>query len=345
MPRIRRASGEDREAWNAFLSTRREASLSHRFEWRRVLRRAYRKRCHYLVAEEPEGWRGVLPLVHMKGPLAANRLVSLPFLDQGGIVAGTGEAADALRREAFRLAAELGATGLDFRGPGGRDEPPPEEQRRFRLVLELPTSEEQLWKKIGPKVRNQVRKSERAGLATERVGDGELASFYRVFAHNMKSLGAPVHSRRFFGEILAAFAADAALYLTRDAAGAPIAGAVALRHGEIATVPWAASLPSARRDCPNHSLYWRVLREARAAGAAAFDFGRDFVGTGTFHFKKQWHAEPLPLVWHSYAPDGGFIAERQVEPGRHRRLVDLWRGLPMPVANVLGPLVRRQLSN
>jgi FemAB-related protein (PEP-CTERM system-associated) len=340
-----RAGPSDEESWDAFVTSHPAGSYCHAFGWSTVVQRAYRKDFYFLCATDDRDWSGVLPLVHLKGPLAGNRLVSLPYLDQGGILASSDEAATALEQTAFRLAREIGATGLDFRGSSRAASPALEESRRFRFLLGLEDSEEKLWQAIGPKVRNQIRKAESSGLVSRRVGSERLDEFYSIFSRNMRDLGSPTHSRMFFSEIFSAFGSAADLYLTLDAQESPVAGAVSIAFGDTVTVPWASSLRSARPACPNHSLYWRVLRDARREGAAVFDFGRSSVGTGTFHFKKQWRATPEPLKWEFYAADGTGESEPYLDPRKHSHLAAAWRRLPVSLANLLGPLVRRQLAN
>jgi FemAB-related protein (PEP-CTERM system-associated) len=335
----------DKESWEAFVTSHPAASYCHAFDWSTVVQRSYRKDFHFLYATDDRGWVGVLPLVHLRGPLAGNRLVSLPYLDQGGILALTDEATTALEQAAFRLARETGAAGLDFRGPSRAVSQAPEEGKRFRFLLDLEDSEEELWQAIGPKVRNQIRKSESSGLISHKVESDRLDDFYSIFARNMRDLGSPTHSRRFFAEIFSALDAAADLYLTLDAKELPVAGGVSITFGDTVAVPWASSLRSARPACPNHSLYWRILRDARLRGAARFDFGRSSVGTGTFHFKKQWRARPEPLEWEFYATDGSAESEPYLDPRKHSHLAAAWRRLPLSLANRLGPLVRRQLAN
>lgn len=339
------ATAVDEERWSAFVATRPDASCSHLFGWHAVIRRAYRKTCYYLYVTDARQWLGVLPLVHLNGPLAGNRLVSLPYLDQGGILASSAEAAAALRGEAFRLTRQIGATGVDFRGHSGESSPTSRETRRFRFLLPLEDSEEHLWGAIGPKVRNQIRKSEGSGLVTRRVENDRLGDFYSVFARNMRDLGSPVHSRRFFAGIFSALGSAAALYLTFGDNDLPVGGGVALTFGNTVTVPWASSLRAARPACPNHSLYWKILRDAQRAGAEVFDFGRSSVGTGTFHFKKQWRAKPVPLIWEFYDGYGHREADRLLDPRKHIRLSNVWKRLPVSIATRLGPIVRRQLAN
>lgn len=339
------AGSSDRETWDAFVTSHPAASFCHAFDWSTIVRHAYRKASYFLYAADGRDWVGVLPLVHMKGPLAGNRLVSLPYLDHGGILAATDEVATVLEKAAFRLARQTNAAGLDFRGSSRTTTPAAEESNRFRFLLDLEGSEEKLWQAIGPKVRNQIRKSETSGLVTQRVGNDRLGDFYSIFARNMRDLGSPTHSRRFFSEIFSALESAAALYLTVDAAGSPVAGGVSIAFGDTVTVPWASSLRSARPACPNHSLYWSILRDARGEGAVRFDFGRSSVGTGTFHFKKQWRARPEALRWQFYAADGSKQNEPYLDPRKHSRLAAAWRCLPLSVAGHLGPLVRRQLAN
>jgi FemAB-related protein (PEP-CTERM system-associated) len=343
--KVDQATPSDEARWDSFVAGQPAASYCHAFGWSNVVQRAYHKDVFFLHATAGQDWFGVLPLVHLKGPLAGNRLVSLPYLDQGGVLTSSGEAATALEQAAFDLAREIGATGLDFRGPSRATPLAPEESRRFRFLLELEDSEEELWQAIGPKVRNQIRKSESSGLVSQKVASDRLDDFYSIFARNMRDLGSPTHSRRFFSEILFEFESAANLYLTLDARESPVAGGVSIAFGDTVTVPWASSLRSARPACPNHSLYWRILRDARQNGAARFDFGRSSVGTGTFHFKKQWRARPEPLRWEFYAADGSEETETYLDPRKHTHLATAWRRLPLSLANLIGPLVRRQLAN
>ena len=231
------AAEDDGARWDAFVERAAGSSLCHLHGWSRVFERTYRKRCFYLCAEGRSGIEGILPLVVMRGAFGAGRLVSVPFLDQGGIVATSRVVAQVLVRKSLDLADKLGVAGTDLRGGCHAWQEEGAETDRFRLVLTLPDTQEELWQKVGPKVRNQIRKSEKAGLATESVPASELGAFYTIFGRNMRDLGSPVHSRRLFTSILDEFGSRAILYLTRDAAGRPVAGAVALRFASSFTVP------------------------------------------------------------------------------------------------------------
>lgn len=345
-PTIQLATPTDRVEWNRFLDTHPESTYCHRWEWQDVFEVAYGKRGYYLYATEGGRWTGLLPLVHMKGRLSGDCLVSLPFLDQGGVLSTSQATGSKLVEAAFELLGELKAEGLDLRGGSGEATSATEEEtHRYRFVLQLAPVEEELWSSIGPKVRNQIRKSRREGLETHSAASDELNGFYAVFARNMRDLGSPVHSKRLFREILSRFEPRARLYLTRDAEGREVAGGIAIRFKDTIVVPWASSLRSARSACPNHSLYWKVLQDAVRDGARHFDFGRSSVGTGTYRFKKQWGSSLEPLVWRFYDGDRRARAEPYLSAGQNARLADLWARLPLGLATRLGPLIRGRLPN
>jgi len=331
--------------WDEFVFGQRDATLCHLAAWRTVVEKAYRLRSLFLLLREDQGIRGILPLVHLRGPLAPNRLVSMPFLDQGGALSDSEDASLLLIEAAAQLARRRGAKGLDLRAPRLGSPSLATTSRRFRFLLSLPASDDKLWKKIGPKVRNQIRKSEKGGLFSEVATASSLPEFYRVFSRNMRDLGSPTHSVGFFRHLAQQLGDRFRLYLTHDAEKRAVAGGVAIYFKGSVTVPWASSLRSARSHCPNHSLYWKILRDARQAGASSFDFGRSTEGTGTFHFKKQWGAEAIPLIWTFLDPLQNPQSDYYLDPRTHSAATQIWRHLPLSVTLKLGPLIRRQLPN
>ncbi len=344
---IETAADSDGSAWNRFVERHPEGTVAHLFQWRRVVESAYRKRCVYLVAKTEGEISAVLPAVLMRGLRGQERLVSMPFLDEGGVLSSSAQATQALWSRALEeVDARRGA--VEVRTPlrlqvGAQYAE--SSTRRFRLVLALPESSEELWSAISSKVRNHVRKSRKEELTTSRVAASELPRFYEVFARNMRDLGSPVHSYRFLAEIFAQFGDQVRLYLTSGRDGGAVAGAIAFKFRHTVAVPWASSLRSSRQVRSNYSLYWQALEDAVVEGASLFDFGRSTEDTGTFRFKQQWGAKAVPLHWQTYSPQGERLEEVFVDPRRHSRLVALWRKLPVPIATRLGSRIRGYLSN
>ena len=186
-----------------------------------------------------------------------------------------------------------------------------------------------------------MRKAEKAGLTTEVGGVEELDAFYSVFARNMRDLGTPVYSRRFFAAILSAFPDTARVFVVR-LGSLPIAAAITIQWRDSIEVPWASSLRAHSDKSPNMLLYWTMLKTAIGAGASRFDFGRSTPDEGTFHFKRQWGAVPQPLVW-EYAGLDGAPPDQSPKNPRFRLAIALWQRLPLAVANRIGPIVVRNI--
>src|SRR5947209_3307809 len=84
--------------------------------WRRVMERSFGHQTFYLMArDEKEQVRGVLPLVFVSGRLFGRFLVSMPFVNYGGVLTDTSEAQRALLETAVSRATDLGATHIELR--------------------------------------------------------------------------------------------------------------------------------------------------------------------------------------------------------------------------------------
>jgi FemAB-related protein (PEP-CTERM system-associated) len=337
--------------WDAFVESTPGAALSHAAAWAQVLRAAYGLEPCYLAARHGSGaLAGVLPLVRFRSLGGRRELVSMPFLDTGGILARSGDAATALLDAALRLTRETRARVLELRQPEPLHALPSpsslEPAYRSNLVLPLQQAEEAQWKEIGAKVRNQTRKAEREGLRIAAGDPSQLArEFYQPFSVNMRDLGSPVHAERFYRMAAQHFGERLRFIVVRDGQRS-IGGLVAIRYADTVTVTWASTLRSERSRCPNNLIYWEALRWAIRHGAHAFDFGRSRRDGGTYRFKRGWGAEDRPLAWVRLNPAGDPI--ELTAAADHvvlKELSSLWSRLPVPVSVFLGPRLRRFLSN
>jgi serine/alanine adding enzyme len=283
----------------------------------------------------------VLPLVTFRSPLFGRFGVSLPFLNGGGIVARDRDATLALRDRAARLQAEQGLRHVELRHEVRRFPDLPVRQHKVSMRLALPGDAEELWRGFDRKVRNQVRKAEKSGLVAAAGGVELLSDFYGVFARNMRDLGTPVYDRRFFDAVLRRFPDRARLHVVRLEHDT-IAAAVTFRWRETVEVPWASSLREHRDKSPNNLLYWDVLRNAVADGCSTFDFGRSTPDEGTYHFKRQWGAEPGPMHW-EYLLSGGALPDQSPSNPKFRLAVATWQRLPLWLTNYLGPMIVRDI--
>jgi FemAB-related protein (PEP-CTERM system-associated) len=329
----------DAAAWDAFVDGCADATLMHRWAWKRVMEEAYGHTSFFLGAVEGDRLCGVLPLTLVKSRLLGRRIVSMPFMDYGGLCTdGRADADRALAAAAVDLARGEEAS-LELRHVGDRPIDMPRSLDKVTMLLRLEGDQDAQWKLLPSERRNRIRKGLRLGLDASLHGPEAVREFHRVLAVNMRDLGSPAHARRFFDLVVDGLGESARILLVRSDHQV-IGGALLLRHRDTISIPYVSSLRRFFERCPNQVLYWEAMRFAIAEGARTLDFGRSSRGAGTFEAKRQWGAQPTQLHWH-YFPSGGGPPEDEL-----RRLAwaqRLWRRLPLPVTKAAGPWIRRRI--
>lgn len=344
---IRHATEKDQLDWDAYVLNHPDGLAYHQFAWRRAVEEAYGFKGIYLVAESRGQVQGVLPLVDFNVPVLGKTLISLPYCDAGGVLADRADIKSDLLDAAQTLSRERKMKGLEVRF-GAEQELSEDGQlsAKVRMVLDLPKNSEALLAGLKAKVRSQVKKPVRDGL-TVKLGKAELVEdFYKIFSENMRALGSPVHSKKWIRSVVSAFGERVRVGLVYTPDGEPAAGGIILLHGNIVSTPWASALRKFNRLNPNMLLYWTFLAFAADHGFARFDFGRSTPGEGTYRFKEQWGAKPLPLYWQTFSASGeSKIACSSSAKCRVRAGVEtVWSRLPISLCNVFGPIVRRFVS-
>jgi len=331
----------DMGRWDAYVQHAPGASAYHQAAWRRVLENNFGHRTFYLMAHRGDEIVGVLPLALVSSRLFGRYLVSLPFLTYGGICAEDEQVVEVLAQRAADVAEECRAAHVELRHVS-RQLRLPTRETKSSLWLALPRDADSLWKALDAKVRNQVRKAQKSGLAAREEGSESVHAFHRIYTANMRDLGSPPHTRTFFRSVLDAFPGSSHVFLVWQGPLA-VAGALALQFRDRLEVPWAASLRDARPLCPNNLLYWTMLSWACEKGCSVFDFGRSTVDSGTYRFKLQWGARPQPLHWQYLLREGQPMPALNPDNPRFRWAIECWKRLPLSVTTWLGPRLLRGL--
>ncbi|UFS69122.1 FemAB family PEP-CTERM system-associated protein [Geomonas sp. RF6] len=333
----------DQSRWDAFVEGSAEATPYHRYSWRRVIEESFGHRGHYLAALDGAGAvRGILPLVHMRSALFGNFLVSVPFVNYGGLLCNSDGAGAALVAAAERLRSSLGAGHVEMRHLAFKVGGLPARTHKVTMVLPLQPDAQSQWDSFNAKLRNQIRKAEKSGL-TCTIGHLDLLDdFYDVFARNMRDLGTPVYGKEFFRNVLRAFPEHSKIFAVMND-GRTIAAGIVSWYRRTTEMPWASSIREYKPLCPNNLLYWEAIRFAIDKGCASFDFGRSTPEEGTFNFKKQWGAQPVQLYWQYLLPEGEPLPELSPKNPKFEAAIALWKRLPVGMTRILGPAIVRNI--
>ncbi|HUQ12825.1 MAG TPA: FemAB family XrtA/PEP-CTERM system-associated protein, partial [Novosphingobium sp.] len=297
--RARFEQADERTRIAAFLATQPDASPFHSTDWLAAVERATGHEAHALLCEERGEIVGFLPLHAVRSALFGHALVSTGFAVGGGILAGTPRVAERLAAAAEELAGRLACPTIELRGgvlPRRRDwDEITGAHAGFSAPLAVDDEAQLL--AIPRKQRAEVRKGLANGLEF-RVGRDarDRAEHHAVYSESVRNLGTPVFPRALFEAVLDGFG-DAADILTVRRDGAPLASVLSLYHRGAVMPYWGGGTSEARAARANDVMYYALMNHARERGCSRFDFGRSKVGSGAWHFKRNWGFVPQPLVY------------------------------------------------
>ena len=146
------------------------ACQEHDPRWLHVLKQAMGHKPVLLIAREngPQSpICGYLPLALVASRIFGRYLVSLPYLNRAGVVADDPQVAAELVAKACELSEQRKTKYLELRHGDALEHASLGARRadKFRMVLDLPEDDEALFKAVGPKVRNLIRKSDKQSLS------------------------------------------------------------------------------------------------------------------------------------------------------------------------------------
>jgi serine/alanine adding enzyme len=342
--------------WDAFVASRRDASIFHHSAWLRTLEAEYGGRVLGLACEGSGGELfGVLPLLLTRGlpigrkdRLSGRRLSSLPRTPTAGPLAVDRASTETLVRGAvdrvrsqpgLQLQLKLKAPYLDGLVDGVEGE-----RWRHTFVLELPPTPVRL--RFGNarnhgRIRWAVNKAERLNVRVRPAEtEADLRAWYRLYVETMRLHAVPPRPCRLFsamwGLLRPQRLMDLLLAEHVDAVGTRLlAGSIFLKFRDTVFYAFNGSHRSALSLRPNDIIMWRAIHDASAAGYRRFDLGEVDESAPTLaDFKSKWGAKPSWLYRYYYPAQR---AEHSTSDGMAVRAAQaLWRHLPLQATVILG---------
>jgi FemAB-related protein (PEP-CTERM system-associated) len=278
----------------------------------------------------------------VRSRLFGHSLVSLPFAVYGGVASGDAEAVTALHAAATGLARELGADHLELRNVSRTEPDWPQQDLyvTFRKPI-LPEVDANLLA-IPRKQRAMVRKAIGRGLLAEL--DPGVERFFALYADNVHRHGTPPYPKRYFEALRETFGPSCEVLTVLSPRGEAVSSVLTFYFRDEVLPYYAGDVDAARELAANDFKYWELMRRACERGLRVFDYGRSKRGTGSFDFKKNWGFEPQSLAYEYQLFKRDEIPQNNPANPKYRAMIALWRRLPRPVANALGPSIVRNLG-
>jgi FemAB-related protein (PEP-CTERM system-associated) len=334
--RVRELGAGQMDRWYQFVKAQKDAPAYCFPAWREAIQSVFGHRTRVWVAECETGEIiGGVPLTFFNSWLFGRFAVSVPYFNYGGVLTPYSDVARSLLKELEQVCEREALDHIEIRTMQPKLWPH-SSSKKVSMVLPLPKNTQQLDRQLGAKVRAQCKKAEPFDPEIRFGGADLLHDFYRVFAINMRDLGTPVYTKKWFATLLSQTGIEAILAVVYIR-NRPVSAGFLVGHNGMLEIPWASTIKSANAMDTNMWMYRKILDFAIQHGYEFFDFGRSTRDAGTYRFKKQWGAQPHEHHWYYILPSGGSMPGLNPDNPKFRLLIAAWKWLPVWVTKVIGP--------
>jgi hypothetical protein len=323
------------EQWDKDVGIFSEAGPYHLSCWHRIFTEVFSvKPVYWRVYNDASQTAGLFAGYFSQSFFTGRHITSV----EGGILAIDEDAVEVLFDQICSVAGDYRANYVLLRG-GCNAGTPTKTRKTVHPYIDLQTGTDYVWNNVGKNMRNQLRKSCKSNY-TVKISETIPEAFFPVFARVQRDLGTPVVSRHFFTTINRYFKNSlifAGLYKDKELAG----GMICLHFRETLYSLYAATHPSVQRHYGNYRLYWDVIKHAASMGCRYFDMGRSIPQSGAHSFKSKWRPDERYVSHHYYDIEGRLNGEYGHDT--ESLAVQIWKRLPLSIACLAGPYLRRQL--
>ncbi len=335
----------ERARWDAFVRACPEATFFHLSGWQKVIEESFGIRTWFYYVQQDGQIQGVLPLAQIKSRLFGHSLGAMPFCVYGGVAAVDEGARRMLDEAAHQLAAELKVGHLEYRGMRRAHPDDPSWHTKELYVTfrkAISGDDEENLNAIPRKQRAMVRKGIKLGL--KGVVEDNVERMFEAYANSVLRLGTPVFPKRYFALLRQVFGDECEVRTITTEDGRLVASVLSFYWRDEVLPYYGGGMPLAREVAGNDFMYWNLMQAAAARGCRLFDFGRSKLGTGAYDFKKNWGftAEPLPYEYKLY--ESTALPDNNPLNPKYQLFIKMWKKLPLPVANFIGPHIVRNLG-
>jgi FemAB-related protein (PEP-CTERM system-associated) len=331
--------------WDAFVRACPDATFFHLSGWQKVIEGSFGIKTWFYYVQQDGQILGVLPLAEIKSRLFGHSLGATPFCVYGGPAATNDAARKMLDDAAHELAQQLGVGHLEYRGMQ-RFHPDDASWHTKELYVtfrkEITGDDETNMNAIPRKQRAMVRKGIKLGLRGEV--DNNVDRMFEAYARSVHRLGTPVFPKKYFAMLQDVFGDECEVRSIVTEDNRLVAAVLSFFWRDEVVPYYGGGMDLAREVAGNDFMYWNLMQAAAARGCRLFDFGRSKLGTGAYDFKKNWGftAQHLPYEYKLYGATA--LPDNNPLNPKYQLFIKMWKKLPLPVANFMGPYIVRNLG-
>ena len=332
---IRHAVEADRPGWDEFVRLHPLGSPFHLQAWRKTIEESFGYKPRYLLAEEGNRIRGVLPLFYVQNVLLKKALISSPFAVYGGILSDSPEVGHSLHDAAKGVGHDLGVQYVDLRNAHLEQcSGAPNVERYVTFTQKMGSDDEALLQTIPRKTRYMVRKSFKHGFNVRVTRD--LGMFEHLYSENLRRLGTPCFPHKYFEALLRHFGPDADI--REYQLNGKIVSAVLTLYFRDQMLPYyGASDLRVNEFAPNNFMYFDLMSWGSRHGYRTFDFGRSKLGSGSYEFKAHWGMTERILPYEMILIKRKDLPNFSPANPKYQLPIRIWRKMPLAITRAIGP--------
>lgn len=276
---------------NVFLPSIKEVAFPiSDIKWAQILNSVYHTSAYLITLDD--GSKGWLFLYMVKDIYGNKQLHSFKY----GIHAKSDSLYEVLIERARKLAEEINCQSLSICSGLTKLNINLIETEKKTLLLDLPSTEEDMWEKFRDKTRNSIRKAEKESITIER-GYQNLRDFYQGYSERMFEKRVAIHPYEYFENMFKLMPNNTELITAKyqgEYIGAVLVqynceGAIYLFNGTNSFIP----------TSPNQLLLWEMSKFCIEKQIKVLDMSESSEGSGVFKFKKNFGAVPFSFYYYT----------------------------------------------
>ena len=218
-------------------------------------------------------------------------------------------------------------------------------QKRKEAIINLKSPEE-MFKDLKRVIRKAIRKAKKNDLKIKINEIGGVSKFYKLYSKNMNLFGSPQHSKKFFLN-LEKFMEDDFKCLNCYKKNKLIGALIFFINGNYSYAAFSVSDFSYRNFQPNELLHWEAMKICFQEGAKIFDLGQCEEGApershaeGIYNFKMKW-----PVILNKkYSYRKSSLKEGHSNKDGLKKMSKTYGRLPLFITKFIGPKIISQLG-
>jgi FemAB-related protein (PEP-CTERM system-associated) len=329
------------QEWLDYLKSDPMSDICQHYAWGRIFKETFGLDAILIVHRSGSKIDGGLPLILFDQKITGRAMVSMPFLNYGGLLGENDEIKIEILNRARHIIGQSAFDYLEMRhaGHGIGDMADNTIQNRVTFRLDINRPADDIFKKLKKQLRTRIRKAGKQGIEYYR-GQDRLDDFYGLFATAMTEHGTPVMPKRFFESVLK-YLSEYAQMIIAYKGNQPVGGKLVMTFKNRATMTWGC-YPNRYKDLlANYHLTWELIQKLAQGPVQLLDFGRSAPDVGGYTYKANWGPEIIPIYVDYIASDPAKIPHLKPENIKYRTAISLWKKMPVSVARVIGPRLAR----